>query len=211
MIIKGLTVLQSSIILPSNLTQNTISFYFKLVPSNGGDTRKRVTMKLLRQMLVLSLVLVMAAPVFAGGWFDFSDEEYAACNQKYFGAAAGSLEDYLALDLSTIENKTDAKMLAKKLTPMIEPIKLEQDALVVRCEELQITVKHFFNVLYTKEVHDELWESTRPLKQSAYKKELTEFNESYKRVRSLGTTLFQAEAIEDALKAISRQFKVEEL
>jgi hypothetical protein len=153
----------------------------------------------------------MAVPAFAGSWFDFSDEEYAACNQKYFGADAATLENYLSLDLSIIEDKTDAKMLAKKLSPMIEPVQLEQDALVVRCEELQINVDHLFNVLYTKEVHDELWLSVRPLKQAAYKKELAEFNETYKRVRALGTTLFQAQAIEESLKAISRQFKIDEL
>jgi len=173
-------------------------------------SEKRKRMKALRGLLVISLVFVMTGSAFAG-WFDFSDEDYAACNQKYFGKPEATVEDFMALDLSNIDNKNDAKMLFKTIEPMVEPFMYDYEALEDRCEALEPAVKHFFDVLYAKEIHDELWESTRQLKKAAYKKVLTEYNQTFAKFRSTGTSLVQVRNISSALKKISKQFKEIEL
>ena len=157
-------------------------------------------------MLVVIMVLTLTSSVMAG-WFDYSEEEYLACNQKYFGKPEGTFEDFMALDLTNIENADDAKMLYKSFAPMIEPYETEFKALQEKAEYLKPEVKRYFGVLYTKEIHDELWESTRPLKQAAFQKALTEYNEAFNGSRTVGTTFYNAKAVAEILNRISKDFK----
>ena len=163
-------------------------------------------MRRLRDLLVVFMLVALVSPAYAG-WFDFDEEQYAACNQKYFAKQRLEFADFLTLDLSIIEHRDEAKMLYRQLKDMVEPKRAALDELVVQYEAKQPDVERFFNTLYTKELHDELWEKTRPLKQAAYKKVLTERNALFMQIRTEATSVLQAEAIADALYRIGKQFK----
>jgi len=163
-------------------------------------------MRKLRDLLVIVLVVAVAQPVCAG-WFDYDEEQYQACNQKYFAKPQAEFTDFLGLDLSTIDNRDDAKMLYRQIKDMVEPRRAALDEMVLQLEAKRPEVERFFNTLYAKEIHDELWQQTRPLKQAAYKKALTEYNTLFTQIRSEATTVLQAEDIAEALNRINKQFK----
>mgnify|MGYP001554842903 FL=1 len=163
-------------------------------------------MRRLRDLLVVFMLVALVSPA-AAGWFDFDEEQYAACNQKYFAKPEAVFADFLTLDLSIIEHRDEAKMLYRQLKKMVEPKRAALDELVIQYEAKGPDVERFFNTLYTKEIHDELWEKTRPLKQAAYKKAITERTAIFMQIRTEATSVLQAEAIADALYRIGKQFK----
>ena len=163
-------------------------------------------MSRIRGLLVLTLVVVLAQPV-AAGWFDYEQEQYQATNQKYFGKPEATFEDFMGLDLSIIENADEDKMLYRQLKKLIEPREPALKELADKLTLLKPKVTRYFDALYAKEVHDEVWEQTRPIKQAAYKKALGEYIETYKEYRAEDTTYQHAVYIADSLKRIGKQFK----
>lgn len=162
-----------------------------------------------KMSLVLSVLMILVAANSAvAGIFGPSDEEIAACMTKYFQKPQAEMGDFMGLNLSLIESDADAKILNKALGALVEPLRAEYDQMVYALEAKGPEVDRFFNILYTKEIHDQLWEQTRPLKQSAYAKALAEYNGLFDQIRAAGTTVLKAEAIRDALGAISKRFKV---
>ena len=114
-------------------------------------------MRRLRDLLVLVMVLSLVSSAHAG-WFDYDEEEYLNCNQKYFAKPELQLTDFLELDLAIIENRDDAKMLYRQLKEIIKPKRVELEQMVVHYEAKKPEVERYFDKLYAKEVHDELWE-----------------------------------------------------
>jgi regulator of replication initiation timing len=161
----------------------------------------------LRGLLVIVLMFLVAQNASAG-WFGYSDEEINACNQVYFGDKVPVMEDFLNIDLSTINTAKDAKILAKQLDPLLEQ---RGTALGMAKEELKYELApkadHLLETLYKKEVHDEVWEQTFPIRQAAYKKALEAYNAAFKEIRSEETTCLQAKSVLEALKKIGKRFK----
>jgi len=160
----------------------------------------------LRSLLVVVMVLALTQSAMAG-WFGYSEEDIAACNQKYFGNEAGVFEDFLGLNLSTIENSRDAKILYSQLDPMVENLSAALGMMRDEMGPKEEEVKYLFNTLYKKEIHDELWQQTFPIRQAAYNKALTEYNAMFLQVRTDGTRALQADAVAKTLKKIGKQFK----
>jgi len=160
----------------------------------------------LRGLLVVVMVLVLAQSAMAG-WFDYSEEDIAVVNQTYFGNEAPVIENFIGLNLSTIANARDAKILYSQLDPMVENLSAALGMMRDEMKAKKPEVEHLFDTLYTKEIHDELWAQTFPIRQAAYNKALTEYNAMFIQIRTKGTLALQADAIAKSLKKIGNQFK----
>ena len=160
----------------------------------------------IRSLLVVVMVLALTQSAMAG-WFDYSEEDIAACNQTYFQNEAPVIGDFIGLNLSIIANSRDAKILHSQVEPMLENKSAALGMMRDEMGAVEENMVHLFNTLYKKEIHDELWAQTFPIRQAAYNKALTEYNAMFIQVRTDGTICLQADAVATALKKIGRQFK----
>ena len=159
---------------------------------------------------VLILMIAMFAFVTASAQalpFWYNNEEIATLLTKVFQTTEVNTDNFLALDQAGIGNSREAKLLAAVLTDVLRP---EQKILAKQFEAIEAkyeNVDRYFNILYCKEIHDELWHQTREAKQNAYRKvhgELRGMVDSYKVLKQKVDRL---EAIRMVLKKISRKFK----
>jgi hypothetical protein len=163
-------------------------------------------MSRIRDLLVVALVLVFAGQASAG-WFGPSPEEITIAVQKYFQKPEATLDDFIGLDLANIDTDRDAKGLSKALEPMVKPLRTEVEQMALALEAKGPEVDRFFKILYAKELHDQLWLQTRPLKQAAYKKALTEYTSLLKELRARNTALLLSDHVLDSLNGIAKNFE----
>ena len=158
--------------------------------------------------LTLALLLTLVAGVAAQAVpFWYNDEEVAAVVTRYFETTEVTEDQYLELDLALIEHRKDAKILGHVLADLIDPLYARLYGQKEAIAEKKVDVDRFFDILYCKEIHDELWAQTRPLKQDAYRKALTELKAMQNESTALAIKIQKLEAIKGTLQKIGRRFK----
>lgn len=161
-----------------------------------------------RIVFVFVLVgLLFASTPLRADWFGPSDEEVQAVLQKTFQKIDPALDDFLAMDLAVLDTAGDAKILAKALDAVLETERESLDRMLVALEGQGRTVERYFTTLYGKEIHDALWEQTRPAKQGAYRKALEEYRVLLDQVRAQDLVVKKADGIHRILRRISKEFK----
>lgn len=163
----------------------------------------------MRRMLCLfALVAFVLVTVPAqASIFGPSDEEILAVLQKTFQKDDPQLADFLAMDLATIESPGDAKILAKAMDKALDADRESLDRMLIALEGQGRTVERYFGLLYGKEIHDTLWEQTRPAKQDAYRKALGEYRAILDEVRAQTLVVRKGDGIYEILRRISKEFK----
>lgn len=162
-------------------------------------------MRKITMLLIASFVLMVGSAQALPFWYD--DEEVAAVLTKVFQTTEVTVDQYLTLDQAGLENARDAKLLAAVLGDLLKP---ERETLLAQGEAVNAKfadVDRYFNILYTKEIHDELWQQTREAKQGAYRKAHGELRAMVDATNALELKIARLEAIQEVLRRISKQFK----
>jgi len=161
-----------------------------------------------RVRLASILVLVLALPAAAlPNPFGPSPAQERAALLKYCGAEAPTEQQLLALDLSVIEKAADAAALAGAYRRAGRATDQMLGGLEVQMEGKRGELERHFRALYGAEIHDELWQQTRPLKQAAYKKTVTEMLALDDQYDAGTAKLLRLKNFDDALTRISREFR----
>lgn len=162
-------------------------------------------MRKITLLLIASFALMVGSVQALPFWYD--DEEVAAVLTKTFQTTEVTVDQYLQLDQAGIECARDAKLLAAVLGDLMGP---ERETLAMQGEAIQAKyadVDRYFDILYCKEIHDELWQQTREAKQAAYRKAHGELRGMVDAYNALNLKIERLEAIRLVLKRIARQFK----
>ena len=158
-------------------------------------------------LIAVALLVTLSAGSVSAVPFWYSEEEVNAVLTKYCGTHEVTADSYFELDLAVIEKDRHAKILYKVLKDHLKPLKETLDAQLPAIWAKKEDVKRYFGVLYTKEIHDELWLQTRPAKQAAYRKALGELRALLKEHLPLAAKVKRLDHIYDVLKKIARDFK----
>ena len=152
------------------------------------------------------MTLVMGTASFAVPFW-YGDEEVAEVVTKYFEAPEVTADQFLTFDLAIVEHRKHAKIMGHVLADLICPLYEQLYGQHDEIKKKEADVDRFFDILYCKEIHDELWEQTRPLKQDAYRKALGELKAMQAESLELAVKINKLEKIKAALKKIGSRFK----
>lgn len=158
-------------------------------------------------ILAALLVFALQAATASAVPFWYGDEEVAATLTKYVATTEPTVDSFLALDQAILEQAREAKILSSVLGDLMgaQYTALEDSAWAI--DGLQATVDRYFKILYKKEIHDELWQQTRELKQAAYRKALADYRGAKDAHNALVLKVKRLEEVRDDLAAIGRSFK----
>ncbi len=162
-------------------------------------------MRLVKITLLLMCFACLVPAAKASFWY--SEGEINAVLELYFQTTDVEVSSWLALDLAAIGNRRQAKMLASILGKLLA---VKEKLLALQLKPLKAQkqeVLRFFNILYCKEVHDELWQQTRPLKQAAYREARSSFLAMTNESKELAVLICNLSEVNDSLRAIGRRFK----
>jgi len=158
-------------------------------------------------ILTATLLVALQASAALAVPFWYGDEEVTAAVTKYLQTAEPTVDNFLAMDEATLEVNREAKILSSVLGDLLPAQYQTLDEMAWTIGDLQATVDRYFAILYTKEIHDELWQQTREMKQAAYRKALVELRAAKDAHNQLVLKLKRLEDVRENLSAIGRRFK----
>ena len=161
----------------------------------------------MRFLALACLMFSIAAPLSAlPNPFGPSPAQERAALAKYCGAEVPTDDQLKAIDLSVIEQAPDAAALASAYRKAIRTVEKYLDVLDGQGQTKRVELERHFTALYGREVHDELWQQTRPLRQAAYKKSVTEMQAIDDAYDSGSAKLLRLKNLAEALARIARDF-----